>query len=183
MHPVASSGTAFMPIVILIFSTLAFWGIYWFVRMGGLEHMREASVRRKEAARLAKARASERVAPLRAVDDPRDAAIILMLLIARESADPTREQIAAIEKIARETFGFDRELPARMTQARFIASRAEGFGHAASVFADLLNSRLTVDEKWQLIDMVERVAALEGTSDAHAEAVAVLSRRIGIATA
>ncbi len=172
-----------MPIVLLIISTLAFWGIYGFVRMGGLDHMREASARRKEAARLAKARSSERIAPLRAVDDPRDAAIILMLLMARERSDPTREQIAAIEKIAGTAFGFDRDLPERMTQARFIASRADGFGQAAGLFSDLFTRQLTTTEKQQLIDMVERVAAMEGPSPEHAEAVTALSRRIGIATA
>jgi len=53
---------------------------------------------RKDAARLAKARESERTAPLRAVDDPRDAAVILMLLMARVGGDPTREQIAAMDE-------------------------------------------------------------------------------------
>ena len=30
-----------MPIVVLIASTLIFWLIYWFVRMDGLDHIRE----------------------------------------------------------------------------------------------------------------------------------------------
>jgi hypothetical protein len=106
-----------MPAFALIVSTLAFWLIFWFVRMGGLEHIREASARRKDAARLAQARASERIAPLRAIDDPRDAAVILMLLMARVGGDPTREQIAAVEKIVRTVFGFDHDLGERTRQA------------------------------------------------------------------
>jgi hypothetical protein len=31
-----------MPAIALILSTLALWTIYWFVRMGGIDHIREA---------------------------------------------------------------------------------------------------------------------------------------------
>src|SRR6202035_3491588 len=98
-----------MPLVVLVLSTLAMWTIYWFVRMGGIDHFRSARAQREETERLARARASERSAPLRAIDDPREAALILMLLMAREAGDPTREQIAAIEKIVRATFGFEQD--------------------------------------------------------------------------
>jgi len=172
-----------MPVIALVVSTLAFWFIFWFVRMGGLEHMREASARRKDAARLAKARASERIAPLRAVDDPRDAAVILMLLMARVGRDPTREQIAAIEKIVRSVFGFDHDLAERMRQARFIAGRADSFEQAAALFTDLLNKRLTRDEKRQLVHMVDEVAEIDDRSEAHAEAIDLLARRMGLAPA
>src|SRR5215470_5753468 len=96
-----------MPIVVLVASTLAFWVIYWFIRMGGIDHFREQSARRKDEARRAQAR--ERSAPLRAIDDPRDAATVLMLLIAR-GGDPTAKQIATIEKTMRVVFGFDHDV-------------------------------------------------------------------------
>ena len=172
-----------MPLVVLVLSTLAMWTIYRFVRMGGIDHFRAKQAQRNEADRLAKAQAAARDAPLRTVDDPRDAAVILMLLMAREGGDPTREQIAAIEGIARATFGFEHDLRDRMAQARFIASRAIGFAQAAVVFADLFNKRLTVDEKRQLVDMVEEVANFEGPHEAHAEALGVLARRVGLAPA
>jgi hypothetical protein len=172
-----------MPIAALILSTLALWTVYWFVRMGGIDHFRAKQAQRNEADRLAKAQAAARDAPLRTVDDPRDAAVILMLLMAREGGDPTREQIAAIEGIARATFGFEHDLRDRMAQARFIASRAIGFAQAAVVFADLFNKRLTVDEKRQLVDMVEEVANFEGPHEAHADALGVLARRVGLAPA
>ena len=130
-----------MPIIVLVLSTLALWTIYWFVRMGGIDHIQAKRTQRKDADRLANARAAERSAPLRAIDDPRDAAVILMLLMAREGGDPTREQIAAIEKIVRATFGFEHDLHERMTQARFIASRADSFAQAAALFADLFNKQ------------------------------------------
>ena len=30
-----------MPIVVLVAGTLVFWAIYWFIRMGGVDHFRE----------------------------------------------------------------------------------------------------------------------------------------------
>ena len=173
-----------MPIIAVVVLTLVFWGVYWFVRMGGIDHFQAQSVKRKEDARLAKARASERIAPLRAVDDPRDAAIVLMLLAARCNGDPTREQIAAVETIAATTFGFQDDLTGRMAQARFIAARAESFEQAAGLFSDLLMKRLTGEERRQLLGMVEQVAQFEGSpSDAQADALAVLKRRVGFAPA
>src|SRR5262245_54919193 len=83
-----------MPAIILVVSTLVFWLIYWFVQMGGVDRFVELVARRRDAARRAEARESERSAPLRAIDDPRDAATVLMLLIPR-GGDPTQAQVAA----------------------------------------------------------------------------------------
>ncbi len=168
-----------MPIVALILSTLVFYGIYWFVRMGGLEQLQAARSHR----RMLQARASEHIAPITAVEDPRDAAIILMLLIARVDGDPTREHIDAVQTSARSAFGFKDDLAARMTQARFIASRASSFEQAAALFGDMFNKRLTADEKLELVDMVRQVAKLDGPSEGQLNAIDALSRRIGLAPA
>jgi uncharacterized tellurite resistance protein B-like protein len=170
-----------MPIVAVVVLTLVFWVAYWFIRMGGIDHFKVKSAQRQEEARLAKARESGRTASLRAVDDPRDAATILMLLLARADGYPTREQIAAIENIIRMAFGFEQELTERMTQARFIAGRAECFEQAAGVFSDLFNRRLTADERGELIDMLRQVARIDGPSPAQNEAIGVIERRIGFA--
>lgn len=167
-----------MPVIILVVSTLAFWLLYWFVRMDGLEHLAAIFDRRKRDARRLKAREAEHIAPLRAVDDPRDAATILMLLMARIGQDPTREQIAVIENTIRTVFGFDRDLTERMTQARFIASRADSFDHAAGLLAELLTKRLTVDERLHLLDMLGEVARIEGPSEAQTGAIESLKRRL-----
>src|SRR6516225_1420483 len=132
-----------MPIIALVLSTLAFWMFYWFVRMGGVDHIRASSEKRKAEARRAAPRERERTACLRAVAAPRPAATISMLLIARVGGDPTKEHITAIERLIRVTFGFERELTERMTAARFIASRAEGFEQAAGLFSDLFDARRT----------------------------------------
>jgi hypothetical protein len=81
------------------------------------------------------------------------------------------------------TFGFGHELAARITQARFIAGRADSFAQAAAGFADPFNKKLTVDENRELVEMVEQVANLDGRSQAHEEALDVLVRRVGLAPA
>ena len=103
-----------MPIVVLVASTMAFWVIYWFIRMGGIHHFREQSGRRKEEARRAQVRELERTAPLRAIDDPRDAAAVLMFLIPR-GRYPTVKQIATIEETMRVVLGLDHDVNERLT--------------------------------------------------------------------
>jgi len=166
-----------MPVIALILSSLFFWLIYWFFRMDGIEHIREALARRRDAERRRKALATERAAPITAVEDPRDAAIVLMLLIARHADAPTREQYTAIENQARSVFGFDRELADRMTLARFVAGRADSFEQAAGLFANLLKSRLTDVERRQLVEMVEIIAAHDGPSEGQRESIEALRRR------
>jgi len=166
-----------MPVIALILSTLFFWGIYWFFRMGGLEHIQQARAERRDAERKRKALESQRSAPIQAVDDPRDAAIVLMLLIARHSDAPSREQYAAIEDNARRVFGFERDLAERMTHARFVASRAESFEQAVGLFGNLFRARLTDAERRELVDMIEAVAALDGPSEPQRNAIDTLRRR------
>jgi len=171
-----------MPIVAVIVMTLVFWAIYWFVRMGGIQHMHARAAQRKDEARRARSRESDRTAQLRAVDDPREAAIVLMLLIPR-GQDPTPQQVAAIEKKAVDTFEFHSDLLERMTQARFVASRAESFQQATTLFSNLFIKRLTTAERRDLVAMVEDVARLDGPTPAQIEAVTLLKQRLDVAAA
>ena len=95
-----------------------------------------------------------------------------------EQFDVTREQITAIETTVRAVFGFDREMTEHMPQARFTAGRADNFEQAAGLFCDLLNKRLNVTEKHQLIAMLEEVAE---PTEAQTESIEVLKRRLGLA--
>ena len=173
-----------MPVILLIVGTLAFWALFWFVRMGGIQHFQMQSQQRKEEARRQAAREASRTAPLRAVDDPRDAAAILMLLVAQSHGEPSREQVAMIENYLRTVFGFEQELTERMTQARFIARHAGSFEQAAAVYSDLFTQCLSVDERLQLVDMLDSVAGCAGgPSEVPAETVEAFKRQIGLAPA
>jgi len=172
-----------MPIILLIVSTLAFWALYWFVQMGGIQHLQKRAAERKDAARKEEAREKARLAPLRAVDDPRDAATILMLLIARANGDPTRERIQLIENKLRTVFGFERELTERMTQARYLAQQTESFEKAAGVFAEMFRKRLTAEERRELVDMLEEVARYELPYEQQIQAITAFKPKIGLAPA
>ena len=171
-----------MPFILMVLATLAFWVLYWFVQMGGIEHFQRKKAQRKEEAERQAARERSRTAPLRAVDDPREAAAILMLLLAREQGDPTREQIALIEDKLR-SLGFAQDLAERMTQVRFLARQSESFEQAARVFADLFRRRLSADERNQLVDMLEDVARAEGPSESQSEAITAFKPLIGLSPA
>jgi uncharacterized tellurite resistance protein B-like protein len=171
-----------MPVVVLLASTLAFWVIYWFIRMGGVDHFVERSARRKQDAQRAQARELERTASLRAIDDPRDAATVLMLLIPR-GRDPTAKQIATIEETMRVVLGFDHDVNERLTHARFIASCAKSFAEAAGLFAALFHKRLTAEERRELIGIVEEVARIDGPSAIQTAEIDVLKRQVGLAPA
>jgi hypothetical protein len=105
-----------------------------------------------------------------------------MLLVPR-GGDPTAGQIAAIQDTMRAVFGFDRDVNDRITHARFIASRAQGFAEAAGLFAELFNKQLTADERRELVGMVEKIARIDGPSATQAEAIDVLKRRVGLVVA
>src|SRR5262249_47242913 len=130
----------------------------------------------------ARARELGQTAPLRAVDDPRDAATILMLLIPR-GRDATPKQIAVVEETMRAVFGFDHELNERLAHARFMASRAQSFAQAAGVFADLFNKRLTDEERRQLVGLVQEIARIDGPSTTQIEEIELLKRGVGLAPA
>jgi hypothetical protein len=169
-----------MPVVVFIVGTFALWVAYWFVRMGGIDHLREKSAQRKDAAQRAQARESDRTAPMRAIDDPRDAAIVLMLLITR-GGDPTASQISAIEDTMRRVFGFDHDARERLTHARFLASCAKSFEDAAGLFADLFRKQLNAEEQRELIDMVEEIAKIDGPSAMQIDNLAALKRKMNLA--
>src|SRR3954451_21204298 len=134
-----------MPLIAVILLPAAFWTAYWFIHMGGVEHFQKRAAQRKEERRKAEARERDRTALLRAIDDPRDAATVLMVLVAR-GGDPTAEQLAAIEHAMARVFHFGSDRVARLTQAQFIAGSAAGFDDAAKIFADLFRKRLSAAE-------------------------------------
>lgn len=172
-----------MPIILMIVSGLAFWTLYWFVQMGGIEHFQQRRKQRDDDAKRAAAREASRLAPLRAIDDPRDAAAVLMLLIARANGDPTRERIALIETKLRIVFGFEREVAERMTQARYLARQTDSFEQAAAVFAEMFNKRLTREERHELVEMLEEVARNELPYEREIEAIMAFRPKIGLASA
>src|SRR5690349_20141565 len=59
-----------MPVIVLIASTLIFWLIYWFVRMDGVDQIREHIRQRKDACRRASRSGLRRYPPSTRSDRP-----------------------------------------------------------------------------------------------------------------
>jgi hypothetical protein len=168
-----------MPIILMILGLLAITLLFWLVRMGGIDHFRRQKVQQQEKAAREAVRERLRTAHLRTVEDPRDAAAILMLLLAREQGDPTREQIWLIEDKLR-GLGITQDLPERMAKARFNARETESFHLAARVLAILFRNRLTDAERRELVAMLEEVARASGPSESQTEAIATFRPMIGV---
>src|SRR5262245_13833348 len=174
-----------MPLIILILTVLAIlalWVAFWFIRLGGIQHFQHKKAQQQEKAAREAVRERMRTAHLRTVNDPREAAAILMLLLVREQGDPTREQIWLIEDKLR-SLGITDDLTERMAQARFIARQTESFRLAARTFATMLRTRLTDDERRQLVAMLEEVARHDGSSESQTDAIAAFKPMIGLAAA
>jgi hypothetical protein len=162
-------------ILLLVLAIVALAVTTWFIRMGGMAEFQRRRAQQQEKAAREAVRERLRTAHLRAVEDPRDAAAVLMLLLAREQGEATREQIWLIEDKLR-GLGVRDDLPERMAKVRFIAGQTESFHLAARVFAILFRNRLSEDERRQLVAMLEEV----GGSQSQREAIAVFRPMIGL---
>jgi hypothetical protein len=171
-----------MAFILLALAILILGVVAWCLGLGIRHFQRQTTQQQQEKAAREAVRERMRTAHLRTVDDPREAAAILMLLIAREQGDPTREQIWLIEDKLR-GLGLTDDLPARMAQVRFVARQTESFHVAARTFAIMFRNRLTDDERRQLVDMLEEVARTEGPSDSQNEAITAFKPMIGLAQA
>ncbi|HEX2726743.1 MAG TPA: hypothetical protein VHN20_13065 [Beijerinckiaceae bacterium] len=153
-----------MPVLLAIVGAVATGLFYWLIWGRGLEYVehrwRASTGRRRDARRRSAAIEQQRVAPLRAIADPRDAAIVLMLTVARQRGVPTPEQIAVVERCMREVLGFGADVTERRTAAAFAAEQVVSAEDALDHLAPVLRARLTGAERAELLDMLAQVAAV-----------------------
>jgi hypothetical protein len=166
-----------MPIIATIVGAIATGLMYWLIWGKGLEYIDYRWQEKRDAKRRAEALADKRRAPLRAISDAREAATVLMLMIAKERGVPTPEQIAAIEREMREVLELGRDAGVRLTGARFAAEQAPSFEFAAEELTPLLRGKLEGGEWEQLFGMLERVAAVHGGPTPEQERGIALARR------
>jgi hypothetical protein len=131
-----------MPIIVAIVGAVVTGLFYWLIWGRGLDYIehrwRASSDRRRETRRRGAALEQRRLAPLRTVSDARDAAIVLMLTVARQRGVPTPEQIAVVERSMREVLGFAGDVTERLTAATFIADQVAPAEDAVDHLAPLL---------------------------------------------
>lgn len=153
-----------MPVIGAILGAVTTGLVWWLFFGRGLEYidhrLSTAGAARRRARAHAAAEEARRTAPLTAVADPRDAAVILMMLACLQRGVPTPDQEAAVEAEMRGVLGLGGETPSRVAAARFAAERAPGVDSALEHLAPLLRAHLTGEERRDLVAMLERVAAV-----------------------
>ena len=172
-----------MPVIAAIVGAVLMGLFYWLIWGQGLQYidmrLRESRDRKRDARNRAAAIEAQRFAPLRSIADARDAAAVLMVLVARERGVPTPEQLAAVEREMREVLGFGAELNTRLTYATFAAEQAGSVEDAADVLAPLFRERLTAAEREDLFGMLRRVAEVHGgPTDRQERAIERAERRL-----
>jgi uncharacterized tellurite resistance protein B-like protein len=166
-----------MPILIAVVGAISTGFMYWLLWGDGLAYLEHrlgsAWAGKRRARLLAAAERSRALAPLAAVDDPRDAAGILLFTVARARGTPTPEQEDAIANELRDVLGFGVER--RMAYARFGAGTGLPPVEVVDALAPLLRKKLARAERADLSAMLARVAAVHGgPTDAQARVVELL---------
>jgi uncharacterized tellurite resistance protein B-like protein len=175
-----------MPVILAILGALMSGLVMWMVWGNGIQvinHWLDASAEKskaeKDAKAIAEAREKARRAPLRAIEDPREAALVVLTKLAMLRGEITAEQNLALSKIAADRLGLEGKPDHHTTLAAF-AARAAGDG--ASVVADLsplFHVRLSREEKRDLFAMLDEIAALHGgPTEAQGAMIERLAKRM-----
>lgn len=135
---------------------------YWFVWGNGMEHVDFMLGRQRNAKRRALAVDQAKRAPLKAIQEPRDAATILMVLVASRRGEMTGEQEALILGEMASTLEYVDDVAASLAIARHAAANAPTPEVAVGELRDLLRKNLGRSEFNQLFLMLRKVASLHG---------------------
>ncbi|MFM9861200.1 TerB family tellurite resistance protein [Pseudoxanthobacter sp. M-2] len=100
--------------------------------------------------------------PLDAVQEPAEAAAVLLLAVARIRGTVTSKEVEAIEEILREDLGVTDTVEA-MARARWLSGHIQSPEYVPYSFQKLLMTRVDMAERRQLVGMLRRVATAEGT--------------------
>lgn len=135
---------------------------YWFVWGNGMEQLDHVLGRKRNAKRRAIAIDEAQRAPLKAIEEPRDAATVLMVLVATRRGEMTGEQEALILEEMRTTLEYEGDVAGRLAVARHAATCAPSPHVVVTVLRDVLRKHLARAEFNQLSMMLRKIAALHG---------------------
>jgi uncharacterized membrane protein len=153
-----------MPYLVMLLGVIAGAGFWWW----RLKAMGEAASEIHDAAgrvigkyKRHKFRQKVEGATLTAVSDPVAAAIIMMMAIAQEDRPLDDETEAAIQREALETMGQSSPTEV-MIFSKWVAANVADANDVSYAYRKLWSDNLTMDERRDLVAMVQRIASLRG---------------------
>jgi hypothetical protein len=172
-----------MPFIAAIVGAIFTGLFYWLIWGKGLEYLehqwRESSNRRRDDKRRSAAIQQQQLAPIRSITDSRDAASVLMVLVAQQRGVLTPEQVGVIEHEMQKVLGLTEDLRPRFAFARFAAEQATTIEDAIDAIVGLLRQNLTPSERSDLLAMMQRVAEVHaGPTAEQAQAIAYTERQL-----
>jgi uncharacterized tellurite resistance protein B-like protein len=117
---------------------------------------------KKDAVAIAANRRKALAAPLRAIDDPREGALVVLMRVCLARGEVTPEQREVIAAIAREKFDLTERVEHHLSLAEFAAKQAPSSEDVINSLVPLFHDRLTDDERGDLLLMLDQVASLHG---------------------
>jgi hypothetical protein len=178
-----------MPIILAIigafFSGLMMW-IIWGNGMAVINQWLDTRAERarteKDAKAIAEARERALSAPLRAITDPREGALVLLSRLAMERGEITAEQNVMLSQIATGRMGLPGKAEHHTTLAAFAARQAPGADRLVADLTPLLHVELSIEEKDDFFRLMDEIAALHGgPTDAQEAMIERVRRRMGFA--
>lgn len=133
----------------------------------------------KDANAIADARDRAKRAPLRAIEDPREAALILLVHLARLRGELTREQRECISALASGHLGLTERPQHHIALAEFAARQVGNGDEVVSDILPLFYARLSPEEISDLFGMLDELAALHGgPTDAQSAMIERTKKRL-----
>lgn len=135
---------------------------YWLVWGNGMEHIDFMLGRHRNAKRRAMAIDQAQRAPLKAIEQPRDAATVLLVLVATRRGEMTGEQENLILEEMTSTLDYGDEVRESLAIAKHVAANAPSAEVAVSELRGVLRKNLARAQFNELFLMLRKVAALHG---------------------
>jgi len=158
-----------MPVVLAILGALMSGLVMWVIWGNGMEvihhwlDQRSAKAKaEKDSKAIADARDKASRAPLRALEDPREAVMVLLSKLAMLRGEITAEQNLALSKIAIDRLGLPGKPEHHTALAAFAAKAARDANSVVADLTPLFHIKLSGEELDDLFVMLNEIAALHG---------------------
>lgn len=175
-----------MPVIAAILGAIMsglFMWVVWGNGMQVINHWLDGRAAKAKQAKDTKAilDARERAAsaPLRAMTDPREAALVLLTKLAMLRGEITAEQNLALSKIASDRLGLSGKPDHHCALAAFAAKAARDENALVADVTPLFHTSLSLEERDDLFAMLNEIAALHGgATEAQESMIARVKSRL-----